>query len=66
LQAGEKSAAIEWLEAALARQPDPVVCLELARLREADGEVKAARRLTQQAAELAVGPLPILVQPEGS
>ncbi|MEE4202283.1 MAG: heme biosynthesis HemY N-terminal domain-containing protein [Halieaceae bacterium] len=66
LQAGEKPAAIEWLETALARQPDPVVCLELARLREADGEVKAARRLTQQAAELAVGPLPILVQPEGS
>lgn len=64
LQAGDTAAASEWLEAALAKQPDPVVCLELARLREADGEVKAARRLTQQAAELAVGPLPVLVAPD--
>ena len=66
LQAGEKGAASEWLEAAVAKQPDPVACLELARLREAEGETKAARRLTQQAAELAVGPLPTLVAPDPS
>jgi hypothetical protein len=32
--------------------------MELARLREARGEVKAARRLVEEAAHLAIGPLP--------
>ena len=58
LQAGEESAALDWLEQSHKAQPDPVVCMELARLREARGEIKAARRLVQQAAEQLVGPLP--------
>jgi HemY protein len=58
LQANDEAQAVSWLEEAHKQSPSPVLCMELARLREAKGEVKAARRLVEEAAQLAVGPLP--------
>jgi HemY protein len=58
LQAGEETLAIEWLDEAHGQTPTAELCMELARLREARGEVKAARRLVEEAAHLAIGPLP--------
>lgn len=57
LRMDDRALALQWLEQAWQEKPSPELCLELARLRESRGEVKAARKLIQQAAELAVGPL---------
>ncbi len=58
LQAGDENAAHDWMTQAHEIAPSAELCVELARVKEARGEIKGARRLIQQAADIAVGPLP--------